>query len=415
MTGVLFGITPALQLASAKVFDALREGTRGFVVGHRVRNTLVIAEVGLALVMLVGASLLAKSLFRMLTVDPGFDPQNLLLVDTSIPGNKYQQPGQLEDVRRRMADRIRALPAVQDVASTTRQPLDGGFVTVRFQVEGEALASAGEQAEACTRTVSENYFSALGARLGEGRQFGAQDTLENKYFRDGKALGKKIRVTYAPDLPWTEIVGVIEDVNEASLDQPSKPALYSPASQDGNAFNTMVIRYQGDPTPLIGAVAGAVKEIDRDILAFNASTFDARISQSNATFLRRYPALLIGVFASVSLLLSVIGVYGIIAFSVSQRTREIGVRMALGAQRGDVVRLILSEGARIGVIGIAAGIIAALITGRLLASMLFGVAPTDLPTFVAVPMMIGAIVIAAASVPAFRASRVDPMVALRYE
>jgi putative ABC transport system permease protein len=427
MTGVLVGITPALQLASAKVFDALREGTRGFVVGHRVRNTLVIAEVGLALVMLVGASLLAKSLFRMLTVDPGFDPQNLLLVDTSIPGNKYQQPGQLEDVRRRMADRIRALPAVQDVASTTRQPLDGGFVTVRFQVEGEALASAGEQAEACTRTVSENYFSALGARLGEGRQFGAQDTLnsppvvivnrtlENKYFRDGKALGKKIRVTYAPDLPWTEIVGVIEDVNEASLDQPSKPALYSPASQDGNAFNTMVIRYQGDPTPLIGAVAGAVKEIDRDILAFNASTFDARISQSNATFLRRYPALLIGVFASVALLLSVIGVYGIIAFSVSQRTREIGVRMALGAQRGDVVRLILSEGARIGVIGIAAGIIAALITGRLVASMLFGVAPTDLPTFVAVPMMIGAIVIAAASVPAFRASRVDPMVALRYE
>lgn len=427
VTGVLFGITPALQLASAQVFEALREGTRGFVVGQRIRNTLVMAEVGLALMMLVGAALLAKSLFRMLSVDPGFNAQNLLLVDTSVPGAKYQQPGQLEDVRRRMAARVQALPGIEGVATTTRQPLDGGFMTVRFQLAGEVLASAGEQAEACSRTVSDNYFSVLGATLGEGRSFGPQDTLtspqvaivnrtaEKKYFPDGKALGKRIRFTYAPNLPWVEIVGVVEDVNEVSLDQGNKPALYTPTSQDGNTFNTFVVRYQGDPASLIGAFTGAVKEIDRDTVAFNAGTFEGRISQSQATFLRRYPALLIGVFATVSLLLSVIGVYGIIAFSVSQRTREIGVRMALGAQRRDVMRLILGEGARIGAIGIAAGIVAAIIVARLAASMLFGVAPTDLPTFVLVPVLIGVIVLAAASVPAMRAAKVDPMVALRYE
>jgi putative ABC transport system permease protein len=428
-TGLVFGIAPALQATKQELHESLKEGGRSSGGSPRagLRGALVVAEVALALVLLIGAGLMMRSLIRLLQVDPGFDTGNLLTFQLTLPDAKYNDPSKLQAFHRQLIDRISALPGVKGVGTTTLRPLSGGGNTATFMVESGPAPDPADKPEANVRTISANYFTVMGIPLVKGRFFAESDnaaapnalvinqTLANRFFHDEDPVGRRIVFGFDPERrPWL-IVGVAGDEKVMALDARTTPVIYFHYGQSVESYMGVLVRAASDPMSMAGAVRSEIAEIDKDVPMYSVTTMDQMISNSQSTFMRRYPAFLIGVLAAVALALAAVGIYGVVSYSVTQRTHEIGIRMALGAKKRDIISLVLGQGLILVVTGLAIGLSAAFALTRFLSSILFGVSATDPVAFAGVSAALAIVALAACYIPARRAAKVDPMVALRYE
>jgi putative ABC transport system permease protein len=428
LTGVLFGLAPALQSSKADLSDALKEGrSPGGAMRARVRSLLVVSEVALAMMLLVGAGLMMKSFSRLLNVNPGFRTDKLLTLHVGLPEDKYRDETRAPAFFKQMLANLERLPGVSGVATTDILPLAGGGNTAEFVVAGRPAPEPGDKIESNVRSVSEAYFNVMGLPLVEGRTFTEHDgknaptalvinrTLAERLFPQQSAVGQRVIFGFDSQRQPREIVGVVGDENVTALDARVTPVIYFNYAQDGGTYNAVVIRTSGDPASSIGAVRGEVRALEPEAAVFDERPMTVLIGDSPSTFLRRYPALLIGAFAAVAVGLAMLGIYGVLSYAVTQRTHEIGVRMALGAQRRDVLRLVVGQNLRLAVAGVALGLGGAFALTRLLASLLYEVSATDPLTFAAAALLLAGMALVAGFVPAHRATRVDPMIALRYE
>ena len=429
LTGILFGLAPALQSAKQRATDALKEESRGTAgkMRTRLRDVLVAGEIAFCLVLLVGAGLMVKSFGALLHRNPGFATENLLTFDVNLPDASYPKPEDGFRFDEAFRQRVSALPGVKDIANTSVVPLTGNANTIRFVVEGQPVRVGGES-ESLIIDVSNAYFSVMKIPLLAGRFFNDADDTQagdrhvivsqawvKQYLRGESPLGKRIRFTYSPKQKFREIVGVVGDIANAQLDSPELPAIYLPFTQVPNSYISYVVRTQGNPANALSGIREALRERDAQLFLIQPTTMEQVIDRSPAVFLRRYPSYLIGSFAALAMVLAMIGLYGLISYSVSQRTREFGIRIAVGAARGDILALVLKQGVKLTAIGVAAGIVAALALTQLMTSLLFGVRSFDPETFVVVSAGLAAVALAACYIPARRAVRVDPISALRHE
>ena len=435
LTGILFGLAPGLDASRTSLNDVLKDESRGGTsAGHaRLRNTLVIAEISISLVLLVGAGLLLKSLHALLGQDPGFNLHNVLtfsvnLPDSSYPSDKTPPYYSAAAVRfdHDFTQRLRSLPGVLDVGQTSGIPASGGSGTIRFVVEGRPTAT-GQEDECQIITVSTGYFSSLKIPLADGRFFNARDVrgapdvvvvsraFSKAYFPGENPIGKRIRFTYSAQNPFLQIVGVAADTASIDLAAPPPPIIYTPNDQGPSTYLSYMVRTAGEPDAFVGAAHAALQEMDPQLPLIQPQSLEQIANQSPSVFLRRYPSYLIGSLAALALILAVVGLYGLISHLVLQRTREIGIRVALGAQRRDIMRMVLRQGLRATVAGVTIGVVAGLALTRLLRSLLYGVTPGDWLTFLSVALLLLVVALAACFIPARRATRVDPIVALRYE
>jgi putative ABC transport system permease protein len=426
LTGLFFGIIPALRTARADLNDFLKEGGRSSGEGfshNRTRSLLVISEVALALVLLVGAGLLIRSFIRLTSVQTGFDTRNVAAMRVVLPSSKYGQPHQRAAFFNQLSSRVEGLPGVESVATTTNLPLSGTNMSFRFMIEGRP-APPTEILLAQYHSISPNYFRTMGIQLSDGRDFtegdGAQtqpvviinETLAKRHFPDEDPIGKLLKITYGKPVP-RQIVGVIKDVKHKGLESESQEELYVPFAQNPWAFVTVVARTSSDPILMAPALRSEVWALDRDLPIDSIKTVEQMVSDSVSR--PRFYAWLLGLFATLALILAAVGIYGVIAYSVTQRTHEIGVRMALGAQQRDVITLVVKQGLALSLAGVVIGLAASFGLTKLMSNLLFGVTGTDPITFVAVSLLLVGIALIASYIPARRAAKVDPTVALRYE
>ena len=430
LTGIVFGLVPALHSSKPQLTESLKEGGRGSSEGarrNRVRNTLVVTELAIAVVLLVGAGLLIQSLWRLRQVSPGFNAQNVLTFSLAVPEVKYPTEKQSQFFSD-LTTRISSLPGVQSSSCILPLPLSGDRFSLSFEQEGKPIAK-GDQPSADFFNIGIGYFRAMGIPLLKGRDFDdrdrhkstqviiVSDTFARRFFPDEDPIGKHIKPgisTFDNEKPsMREIVGVVGDVRNRSLSTEPRPAFYVPQTQTPFSQMTVVVRTIGDPHSLMTAINKEVASSDPDLPVFSVKTLEEYMSASVAA--PRFNTTLLTLFASVALILTIVGLYGVMSYSVAQRTNEIGIRMALGAQTRDVLRLIVGQGFKLVLIGLAIGLVGALALSRLLASLLFGVGAKDPLTFAAVAVVLGTIGVLACYLPARRAARVDPLVALRYE
>ena len=437
VTGVLFGLVPALQTAGGEMSASLKDSARGTSSGggRRLRSVLVVAEFALALVLLTGAALLLRTLERLHRVDPGFRPHGLVTASMWLPqpnlpetGRYFKNAAQVV-LYRRILERVRAIPGVQAADGATRVPF-GGFPNMNpFVVEGRDPERGG-LGTAEFASASAGYFGTMAIPLKRGRAFDTRDvetaapvavvseSFAKRFFPGEDAIGKRIALGRGNAAAnggngprWTEIVGVVGDVKSSALDLEERPAVYRPLEQAANLAFTLVIRTRLAAGPLAAAVESEIHSIDNELPLYAVRTMDEAMGRTLAQ--RRFAMRLLGLFAAAALLLSAVGISGVIAYSVSQRTQEIGIRMALGARPLDVRRMLLGEGARLAGLGVVIGLAGAFLLTRLMASLLYGVGPRDPLTFFVVPGVLAAVALAATDLPARRASRVDPIRALR--
>jgi predicted permease len=425
LTALLFSLPPALRL-SGPLNNVLKEGGQQSIAGSwkRIGSILVVAEVAISAVLLVGSGLLLKSLYRLLNVDTGFNVSKLTTFYVFPDSKRYDEDAQANLLHDKLLDVIRAVPGVSNVGVTSTPPIVGGNTSL-FRVVGAPLTPL--PYEANSRDIDPGYFSTLQARLKAGRYFDERDnatspkvviindTLAKIVFGNENPVGKQIVFTYSPQEKPREVVGVVADVHEGELNVTDKPAIYAPFAQGPDNIFAVVVRSDLDQAALRPALETAVHQVDPGIVLYQLQSMEELIAQSPAAMLHRYPAWLVSIFAVSALLLGVVGLYGVVSYAVSQRTREIGVRMALGAPRANVLALILRNGMRLAAIGIAAGALAGVLAGYSLRSVLFGVKPFDLATVTVVSGILATVCMLASYVPAFRASRLDPVKALRYE
>jgi putative ABC transport system permease protein len=428
-TGLIFGLAPAWLAAQLDLQSALKEGGRisGALTRTRLRNVLVVSELALAFVLLVGAGLMTKSLNRLLQVSPGFNPENLLTFNLRLPPARFNDdPKGTAAFHQQLLERLETIPGVAAAGTVNIPPLRGGNTT-RFFVAGQPRPAPGQEIESNLRDVSANYFAVMGVPLLKGRSFTVHDdvnsppviivnqTLARRVFPQKDAVGQRLIFT-AETQPY-EIVGVVGDEKLNGLDADLTPIVYGPYLQDSTPglMSVVAVRTAGDPGAVTNAIRNECRALEPGITVFEFSTMKQIIANTPATFMRRYPALLIGLFAVLALVLAGVGIYGVISYSVSQQTREIGVRMALGAKQFDVLRLVLSRGVTLALIGVGLGSVAAIGLTRLMRSLLFGVSATDWITFSGVGLLLFAVALLACAVPARRATKVDPLVALRCE
>jgi len=427
LTGLIFGLAPALHSSSLDLNEVLKEGGRNTSagVGYRLRSAMVISEIALAVVLLIGAGLMMKSLFRLLQTNVGFKTENLLTMTIVLPATKYTEDSQCIAFNDQLKERVQSLPGVANTGTVNILPLNGGNTT-RFIVEGDPVPPPGQEVEANIRTVNDTYFQTLGVPLLAGRMFDESDktdgqavviigkSVADKVFPGRDPVGRKIKYT-ALDSEALLIVGVVGDVKITGLDQAIKPVLYYPFRQSASIFANLVVRTKGDPTVLANAVRSEVRNIEPGAAILNVNSMDEMISQTPASFMRRFPALLISIFAAVALLLASIGIYGVVSYSVSQQTHFIGIRMALGASPADILKMVMKQGIVLALLGVGIGVTAAFGLMRLLRDLLFEVKTTDVSTFVFVSAVLFVVALLACFLPARRATKVDPLVALRYE
>jgi putative ABC transport system permease protein len=429
LTSLLFGLTPALQSSKVNLAEALKEGSRGMSGGRRSRNVrgvMVIAEVALSLVLLIGAGLMIKSLARLLNVDPGFKPARALTMNIALLGSKYPSANQQIAFFDDVTNRVGALPGVETVGLISSAPLTGGVYAGGFSIEGREPVSANDDLSADRRMIGPQYFNALGIPIVEGRPFSDRDnqtsagvaiiseSLARRFIPAENPIGKRIKLGGRDSTrPWLSIVGVAGDVRDSALDSAARPCVYVPYSQFPSSSMTLVVRANVDPMSLVTSIREQVLAIDKDQPVTDIKTMEQYVSDSVSP--RRANALLLAVFAGLALVLAVIGIYGVMSYSVSQRVQEIGIRIALGAQRSDVMKLIVGNAIALVIAGVALGLVGAFALTRLMSSLLYGVSATDPLTFIGVSVMLVVVALLASYIPARRATKVDPMIALRCE
>ena len=426
LTAVIFGLAPALQLAKTNANETLKAGGTGgdrVVAGQRLGNLLIAAEVALALVLLVGGGLLLRTIQELHRIDPGFDDRNALAVTVQLPEKKYSDARQVALFSRTLEQQVSTLPGVQATGVTRILPIIHDLST-GFYFEGRVREPDNQLPQTNYSAVSPNYFAAMGIPIVTGRGFNDRDdqqaarvaiisaSLAQQYFPGESPIGKRINVVTGPE-SFREIVGVVADVKQRGLTRETAPHVYEPFAQAPDHFLTLIVRSSIDAATLGPAIRSRVFDLDPELPLQRVSTLDTVIS--NSIRQQRFASVVLSVFATVALVLALAGLYGVISYSVAQRTRELGIRVALGAEVSDVLKLVLKQGMTFVLLGEVAGILGALALTRLLAGLLFGVTPTDALTFFTVAISLFLVGLAACYVPARRATRVDPLQALRYE
>jgi putative ABC transport system permease protein len=433
LTGMVFGIVPALRTVKHDLRESLNEGTRGTTAGprqHRLRGALVAMEIALALLLLVGSGLLLRSFSRLQEISPGFQPDHLFVADLPLSQSTYSEPARRYEFFDRLVDRAKALPGVRSAAAASFLPVSGGGSVIHFNVKGRPPKTPNDFIAAGYRAISPGYFETLGAPLLQGRLFTASDhegappvvvinaTMLKTFFNNENPLGKTMQLGAMPeqDVPWMQVVGVVGDVRPGLGLEP-QAEMYLPYRQADLVLPvfqlSIVLRTAGEPLLQAAALRSALAEIDPNQPLVKVRTMEENIATSVAQ--PRFRTWLIGIFAGIALILAAVGVYGVMSYTVTQRTNEIGVRVTLGAQRQEIYRIIVGEGLRFALLGVGVGLAAALALTRLLQSFLFGVSAYDPMTFAGVAILLILVALAASFFPARRATRVDPMVALRYE
>lgn len=428
LTGVLFGIVPAIQTTKTDLHETLKEGGRSAAAAtkHWVRSVLIVAEIALALAVLVGAGLLVKSFMRVQEVNPGFNPQGLLTMSLSLPDFKYSEAPQRANFYKQLINDIRSLPGVQSAGAVSVLPLSGQGSSGSFRIEGRDVPRGQSAPHGARWAATPDYFKTMGIPIIRGRYFEERDTADSKqvviidqalaakYWPNEDPLGKRMVFEGTRDNPnWREIVGIVGHVKHTDLEGESRAQYYIPHQQRAQPGMTVVVRTAGDPNALASVARNAVRNLDRELPVFRVRTMDQFVADSMAQ--RRFALLLIGIFAGLALLLAAIGLYGVMAYSVTQRTHEMGLRMALGAQASDVLKLVVKQGMLLAGIGLGIGIVGAFFLSRLMKTLLFNVSATDPAIFAAIAAALAAVALIACFFPARRATKVDPMVALRYE
>ena len=424
LTGIVFGLVPAIQAARTDVNEGLKSGGKGSInSGSRLRRVLVVAEVALSLMLFIGAGLLIKSFWRLTNVNPGFQADHLLTLHVSLPEEKYSD-AQVIEFFKKVPEQLSTLPGVKTVSAVNRLPISGGDPHGDLTIEGRTFA-AGEAPGVSYRRILPNYFRAMGIPLLQGREFDDRDAggkpdvviinqkMAQRYWPDGDAVGKRIKVGPPEKEPWMTIAGVVGNVNHIGLDAEPDLATYEPHAKRPWSEMTLLVRTGGDPLSLAAPVQRELKNAEKEILIEDVVTMNRRLDLSVAP--QRMNVVLLGTFAFIALVLAAAGIYGVMAQSVTQRTQEIGVRMALGAQLRDVMNMVLRSGMSLALLGILIGLAGAFALTRLMSKLLFGVTPTDAFTFASVAVILFVVALLACYIPARRATRVDPSIALRYE
>ena len=429
VTGIVFGLLPAWQATRVEISGALGAGGRSVTQGRsRFRSALVVAELGLALLLLIGAGLLGKAFWQLTSVSPGFNPENVVTMRVELPEARYKTVPPQTQFRQTVLDNLNALPGVE-AAIISELPLGGNALNHNFIIEGRPPIPKGEEPELYSRSVMGAYFNVLAIPLLQGRALNRDDradtpavgvineSMARQYFRDQNPVGARVRWARSEGVDWITIVGVVANVRHFGLAVSEEPAIYTPYAQSGQdwkRWSEFVVRTPGKiDAALVSQLKKMVWQVDPTIPVTQVRPMSEVLSVSLAA--QRFNMLLLAIFAGVALLLASVGLYGVLAFSVAQRTREIGIRMALGAQGRDVLRLVLRQGLALSVLGVAFGIAASLVGTRVLRGLLYGVTPTDPVTFAAVALLLVTVALVACLIPACRALRVDPVVALRHE
>ncbi|HWO01096.1 MAG TPA: ABC transporter permease [Blastocatellia bacterium] len=427
LTGVIFGLAPALHASKADLNDALKDTSRGSAGGGRrarIRGGLVVAEVSLSVVLLIGAGLLIRSFVLLQRVDTGFNSNNLLVATISLPNSRYAQTAQRASFYTRLCQELEALPGVVSAGATLSLPLTGSDARTVVAIEGRPVPPLAERPIISMGIVSPDYFKTMGIPLLQGRFFTDQDREESpvtaiinqsfarRFFPDEDPIGKRI-LGFGASPQSREIIGVVGDIRHLGLDTSPAESLYFSSNQRPQLAMSVVVRTAGPPHSLSSAVRSGVLAIDKDQPIASLQTMEQVVASSVSD--RRFTLLLLGLFAAVALALAAIGIYSVMAYTVTQRTGEIGLRMALGAQTRDVLKLVVRQGMTMALIGVAVGLGGAFALTRVMATLLFNISATDPITFVAIPVLLAGVALAACFVPARRAAKVDPLVALRYE
>ncbi|HKG60298.1 MAG TPA: ABC transporter permease [Pyrinomonadaceae bacterium] len=426
VSGIVFGLAPALQVSKPNLNNSLKEGTRGTTgTTHRLRSSLVVFEVALSLMLLVGAGLLTRSFLSLLRTDPGFNSDNVLTMALVLPVAKYKGEPAVAAFYNDLDQRVKAQPGVESAALVNFVPLGGANASDSYLVEGEPEPAPGQEYDGRYRVATPDYFRTMDISIVRGRAFTEQDkagalpvvivneTLARKHWPGQDPLGKRIRF-YGPleRAPWLQVVGVIKDVKH-ELNIPVEPEYYLPHAQDSWASMVLVARTTVDPASLAAALRQQVWAIDKDQPVFDVKTMQEVRSTSVAIY--SFSSVMLAIFAGVALVLAAVGIYGVMAFAVTQRTQEIGIRMALGARTADVLKLVVTHGMKLALLGIVIGLAGSWALTRFIGKLLVGVQPTDLLTFSLVSLSLLVAAFVACYLPARRATKVDPLVALRYE
>jgi len=430
LTGVIFGLLPAWAASRSGVIEALKEGGRSATAGgarQRLRSTFVVLELAVALILLVGAGLLLKTFWKLRSVEPGFNPEHLLTMRLELPEARYKEVDKQTRFRTQALDAVNSLPGVQ-AAMISELPFSGDSLDHDFLIEGRPPLAPGDEPSLQSRSVLGEYFDTMQIPLRAGRGFGGQDFVDNaplvgianstmvrQYFPNEDPFGKRVRWARDPEIHWITIVGVVGDVKHFGLDLPEEPGLYSPYTQapPWKRWMTLVARTQSDPAGMSQAVKQQIWKVDSQLPLTKVKTLT---EVADASFdARRFNMLLLAIFAGLALVLAAIGIYGVMSYAVTQRTQEIGIRMALGAQASDVLKLIVRNGMTLILAGVVIGLAGAFALTRLMTTLLFGVTATDAVTFVTVSVVLIGVALLACYLPARRATKVDPLVALRYE
>ena len=425
LSGMLFGVVPALMGSGTRLTHALKEGGRtgSAARGRRARAVFVIVEVALALVLLVAAGLLLRSFRHLLDVNPGFDPTRTVTMRLSLPDVRYGRDSGRAQFFARLFEQIDALPGVQASGAVSYLPLTGLGAATRVTIIGQPTPPPGQEAVTDVRVMTHNYLEAMSVPLLRGRLFNEKDdadakgrvvineTMARRHWPDQDPIGKRVLISW--DNIEDEIIGVVGDVKHAGLDLETRAMTYWPYARNAYGTMTLAVRATANTKQTANAIVGLVRQMDPDLVVAGVSTMEDVVSNSMAQ--RRITMLLLSIFAGAALILAAVGIYGVIAYSVTQRTQEIGIRMALGAQHADVLRMIVRQAATLATAGVALGAAGAFLLTRLMAGLLFQVQPTDPITFISVASVLGFVAIAASYVPGRRATRVDPVIALRAE
>jgi len=428
---MIFGIVPALQTTRPDLNSTMKESGKSSTNarGGMIRNALVVVEIALALVLLIGAGLLIKSFARLQDVDPGFNREKLLTFQISLPAVHYSRPDQIAGFYKDTLQKVSAIPGVNSAGAISVAPLASQGPRYIFYTEGKPLPTASEAPIASYRVVSPNYFETMGIPLVAGRTFTEADIqtslrtivvnreLAKEMWPDQDPIGKRMTVgvplSLTPNVNYATVVGIVGDVKHTSLSGDTGMQMYQPLSQAPGLGMTLVLRGKLDPTNLLDSIRGTIREVDPTLPLANVKTMDTIIYENVAPF--RFNMFLLTLFAGVALVLTIIGVYGVMNYAVTQRTQEIGIRMALGAEPSEVRAMILKKGLILSLIGLAIGLVGSFAATWAMSSLLFGVSTTDPVTFAGVAVILTVVALIACYIPARRATLVDPIIALRNE